>query len=201
MLKILITVALVLILTTSIYSQAADAKFGGAFRGGGGIGKSFSSNSVPLGAGTGKTFTTGPSGKVTPQETPKQTTPPSSSGSGGSTGPQSNFQGQGGPQSQFQQQPRSGFFGGGFGGGGMGGLGGFGNMLVSSIMGNIIGQALFGWMFPHPTAPVPVSAPAPAPAPTTTHSPAHTGINSTTANNPTQQFPYQAQQFNSTQIK
>ena len=47
-----------------------------------GVGKSFSSNSVPLGAGTGKTFTTGPSGKVTPQETPKQTTPsPSSSGS------------------------------------------------------------------------------------------------------------------------
>ena len=94
MFKILITVTLVLILTTSIYSQAADAKFGGGFRGGGfgglgggggGVGKSFSSNSVPLGAGTGKTFTTGPSGKVTPQETPKQSTPPpSSSGSSSS---------------------------------------------------------------------------------------------------------------------
>ena len=71
---------------------------------------------------------------------------------------------------------------------------------MSSIMGNIIGQAMFGWMFPHPTAaPVPVSSPTPTT--TTTQAPAHTGVNITTTNNSTQQFPYQAQQFNSTQIK
>ena len=70
---------------------------------------------------------------------------------------------------------------------------------MSSIMGNIIGQAMFGWMFPHPTAaPVPVSSPTPT---TTTQAPAQTGVNNTTSNNSTQQFPYQTQQFNSTQIK
>ena len=120
MFKILITVALILILTTSIYSQVVDARFGsfggrgfGGFGGGGG--KSFSSQSVPLGTGQGKTFTTSPSGKISPppQETTgsasKQSTP-SSSGNSGSNNPQSNFPPQG-PQSQFQQQPRSGFFG------------------------------------------------------------------------------------------
>jgi len=61
-------------------------------------------------------------------------------------------------------------------------------------MGNFIGQALFGWMFPHPA---PASAPASAPTPT----PAQTVVNNTSTNNPAQQYPYQAQQFNSTQHK
>ena len=205
MFKILITVALILILTTSIYSQV-DARFGGfgggGFRGfggfGGGGGKSFSSHSVPLGTGQGKTFTTSPSGKISPppqettQSASKQTTP----SSGSTNNPQSNFQPQG-PQSQFQQQPRSGFFGGGFGGGG---LGGFGSMLMSSIMGNFIGQALFGWMFPHPAQ---VVAPAPAaPTPSTIQAPAQKIVNNTTApNNSTFKTPYQDQQFSSSSIK
>jgi hypothetical protein len=68
-------------------------------------------------------------------------------------------------------------------------------------MGNIIGQAMFGWMFPHP-APVPIAVPAPA-APTPAPAPAQKIVNNTASstNNPAQQFPYQAQQFNSTQIK
>ena len=76
MYKILIAVALIIVLTTSIYSQA-DARFGG-FRGfsggggssfGGGLGKLFSSHSVPMGTGQGKTFTSSPSGKInSPQE-------------------------------------------------------------------------------------------------------------------------------------
>jgi hypothetical protein len=208
MLKILIAIALILILTTSIYSQV-DARFGGfggggfrggGFGGGGGAAKSFSSNSVPLGTGQGKTFTTSPSGKISPppQETThsasKQATP-SSSSSSGSSNPQSNFQSQ--PQSPFQQQPRSGFFGGGFGGGG---FGGFGSMLMSSIMGNFIGQALFGWMFPHP---VPVAAPAPtAPTQSAVQAPAQKVVNNTAStNNSTSKTPYQDQQFSSSSIK
>jgi hypothetical protein len=209
MFKILITVALILILTTSIYSQV-DARFGGfgggGFRGfggfGGGGGKSFSSHSVPLGTGQGKTFTTSPSGKISPppqettQSASKQSTPSSSSSSSGSNNPQNNFQPLG-PQSQFQQQPRSGFFGGGFGGGG---LGGFGSMLMSSIMGNFIGQALFGWMFPHPAQ---VVAPAPAaPSPSAVQAPAQKIVNNTvTTNNSTFKTPYQDQQFSSSSIK
>ncbi len=210
MFKILITVALILILTTSIYSQA-DARFGsfggGGFRGfggfGGGGGKSFSSQSVPLGTGQGKTFTTSPSGKISPppQETTgpasKQSTPSSSSGSSGSNNPQNNFQPQG-PQSQFQQQPRSGFFGGGFGGGG---LGGFGSMLMSSIMGNFIGQALFGWMFPHP-AQVVAPAPAASSSQSAVHAPVQKVVNNTAApNNSTFKTPYQDQQFSNSSIK
>lgn len=159
MLKGLITFALVLLLTTSIFSQI-DAK-GGGFRGGiggfgdGGGAKSFSSNSIPLGTGQGKMFTSSPSGKISPQESaqgPKQTESSSSIKSDLERNRQSQpSQQQQQPNSQFQQpQPRSNFFGGGLGGFG-GGLGGFGNMLMSSIMGNFIGQALFGWMFPHPS--------------------------------------------------
>ena len=177
-----------------------EAEFFGGFGGGGGGAKSFSSNSVPLGTGQGKTFTTSPSGKISPpqettQSASKQTTPSSSSGSS-SNNPQSNFQSQG-PQSQFQQQPRSGFFGGGFGGGG---FGGFGSMLMSSIMGNFIGQALFGWMFPHPA---PVAAPAPAaPSPSAVQAPAQKVVNNTAAtNNSTSKTPYQDQQFSSSSIK
>lgn len=149
MLKGLITFALVLLLTTSIFSQI-DAK-GGSFKGGGGFGgaKSFSSNSMPLGTGQGKMFTSSPSGKISPQESTqgsKQTGSSSTIKSDLERNRQSPQQQQQ-PNSQFQQpQPRSNFFGGGFGGG----LGGFGNMLMASIMGNFIGQALFGWMFPHP---------------------------------------------------
>jgi hypothetical protein len=181
MFKVLITITLILILTTSILSQA-EAKGVGGFRGGsfgGGFGgKSFSSNSIPMGTGQGKMFTTSPSGKINPQETtqqgPKQTassSPTSSSGSS-SNNPQNNFKSQpsSSPQSPFQQQPRSNFFGGGFGGG----LGGFGNMIMASIMGNFIGQALFGWMLPHPT---PVAAPAP------TQSSSVTPANNGTSNN------------------
>ena len=160
MFKVLITITLILILTTSIYSQT-EAKGVGGFRGGSfGGGKSFSSNSIPMGTGQGKMFTTSPSGKINPQETaqqgPKQTASSSpSSSSGSSNNPQNNFKPQPSfsSQSQFQQQPRSNFFGGGVGGG----LGGFGNMIMASIMGNFIGQALFGWMLPHPT---PVADPA-----------------------------------------
>src|SRR4051794_4359207 len=182
MFKVLITITLFLILTTSIYSQA-EAKGGGGFRGGSfGGGKSFSSNSIPMGTGQGKMFTTPPSGKINPQETaqqgPKQTassSPSSSSGSSSSSSssnnPQNNFKSQpSSSQSQFQQQqPRSNFFGGGFGG--------FGNMIMASIMGNFIGQALFGWMLPHPT---PVAAPAP------TQSSSVTSANNGTSNNQAQ---------------
>jgi hypothetical protein len=181
MFKVLITITLFLILTTSIYSQA-EAKGGGGFRGGSfGGGKSFSSNSIPMGTGQGKMFTTSPSGKINPQETaqqgPKQTassSPSSSSGSSSSSSsnnPQNNFKSQpSSSQSQFQQQqPRSNFFGGGFGG--------FGNMIMASIMGNFIGQALFGWMLPHPT---PVAAPAP------TQSSSVTSANNGTSNNQAQ---------------
>ena len=172
MIKALVTISLILILSMSIYSQA-DARLGG-FRGGGfsgfgglfgggfssssgGGAKSFSSNSIPLGTGQGKMFTTSPSGKIIPQETPqqgaKQTIPSSSSSAtGDNNGPQSTFQSQQ-PQGQFQ--PRSNFFGGG-------GFGGFGNMLMSSIMGNFIGQALFGWMFPHPASVAPSAPPHPS---------------------------------------
>ena len=162
MFKVLITTILFLILTTSIYSQA-EAK-GGGFRGGsfgGGFGgKSFSSNSIPMGTGQGKMFTTSPSGKINPQDTAQQgskqtasSTSSASSSSSSNNNPQNNFKSQSSSQSQFQQQPRSNFFGGG-----LGGFGGFGNMIMASIMGNFIGQALFGWMLPHPT---PVAAPAP----------------------------------------
>jgi len=48
----------------------------------------------PVGTGQDKTFTTSPSGKITPQETtqaPKQTTPSSSSSSSSSNNPQNNL--------------------------------------------------------------------------------------------------------------
>ena len=187
MLKILITIALILILTTSIYSQV-DARFGGFrsggfgggggfFGGGGGLSKLFSSHSAPLGAGQGKMFTSSPSGKISPQETTqsasKQTTP-SSSSSSSNNNPQSNFQSQ---QSPFQSQPRSNFFGGG------GGFGGFGSMIMTSIMGNFIGQALFGWMFPHPAYVV-----TPVPTHVVTPIPAQKVSNATIINNSTQKF-------------
>jgi len=184
----LIAVALIIVLTTSIYSQA-DARFGG-FRGfsgsggssfGGGMGKLFSSHSVPMGTGQGKTFTSSPSGKInSPQEAPAS----SSSGSAESSSPfgygnnhpsGSQYQ----QNSPFQTQPHSNFLGGGFGG--------FGQMLMSSIMGNMIGQAMFGWMFPHP-APVVVQHPATTtPTTTTTNTATHKESNST-HNNSTQKL-------------
>src|SRR3954454_22254523 len=102
MFNVLITITLILILTTSIYSQA-EAKGVGGFRGGSfGGGKSFSSNSIPMGTGQGKMFTTSPSGKITPQETtqqgPKQTA--SSSPTSSSNNPQNNFKSQ--PSSSSQ---------------------------------------------------------------------------------------------------
>src|SRR4051812_24653644 len=113
MFKVLITITLILILTTSIYSQV-EANGVGSFRGGsfgGGFGgKTFSSNSIPLGTGPGKMFTTSPSGKISPQETTPQgskQTGYSSSSSASSTSnnnPQNKFQSQP-SQSQFQQQP------------------------------------------------------------------------------------------------
>lgn len=176
MLKGSITFALVLLLTTSIFSQI-DAK-GGSFRGGGfgfGGAKSFSSNSMPLGTGQGKMFTSSPSGKISPQEStqgPKQTESSSTIKSDLERNRQSQQQQQQQPNSQFQQpQPRSNFFGGGFGGG----LGGFGNMLMASIMGNFIGQALFGWMLPHP---VPVVS-----SPPTTSSQQIVAPNNSSSNN------------------
>ncbi|MGN6350815.1 MAG: hypothetical protein ACTHL3_05070, partial [Candidatus Nitrosocosmicus sp.] len=111
MLKGSITFALVLLLTTSIFSQI-DAK-GGSFKGGGGFGgaKSFSSNSMPLGTGQGKMFTSSPSGKISPQESaqgPKQTGSSSTIKSDLERNRQSQSQQQQQPNSQFQQQqPRS----------------------------------------------------------------------------------------------
>src|SRR4051812_26146533 len=100
MFKVLITITLILILTTSIYSQT-EAKGVGGFRGGSfGGGKSFSSNSIPMGTGQGKIFNTSPSGKIIPQETtqqgPKQTasSSPSSSSGSSSNNPQNNFKSQ-----------------------------------------------------------------------------------------------------------
>ena len=134
-----------------------------------------------MGTGQGKMFTTSPSGKINPQETaqqgPKQTASSSPLVAAAAAAAiilkiilnHSLLL----PQSQFQQQPRSNFFGGGFGGG----LGGFGNMIMASIMGNFIGQALFGWMLPHPT---PVAAPAP------TQSSSVTPANNGTSNNQAQ---------------
>ncbi len=192
MLKILITVALIAVLTTSIYSQA-DARFSG-FRGfgggggigsgfGGGLGKLFSSHPVPMGTGQGKVFTSSPSGKISSPHEPTQSatsqTGPSSSPNGYGNNPQQDFRYQ--QQSPFQTQPHSNFLGGGFGG--------FGQMLMSSIMGNMIGQAMFGWMFPHP-APVVVQHPAastPTAITTTTTTAAHKESNSTN-NNSTQKL-------------
>ena len=65
-------------------------------------------------------------------------------------------------------------------------------MLMSSIMGNFIGQALFGWMFPHPA---PVAAPAPTPTPSTAQAPVQKVVNTTTTNNSTLKTPYQDKQF------
>jgi len=194
MFKILIAIFLVVVLTTSIYSQA-DARFGG-FRGfgggglgggngfGGGLGKLFSSHSVPLGTGQGKMFTSSPSGKISSPQEPTQSASrqigPSSSPSGYGNNPQQDFRYQ--QPSPFQTQPHSNFLGGGFGG-----FGGFGQMLMSSIMGNMIGQALFGWMFPHP-APVVVQHQAASTPATTTTTAAHKESNSTVNNNSTQKL-------------
>ena len=49
-------------------------------------------------------------------------------------------------------------------------------------MGNFIGQAMFGWMFPHPAVLYSFST-STCTVPTTTTTPAHTAVNNATPNN------------------
>ena len=186
MFKVLITITLILILTTSIYSQAEANGIGG-FRGGS-FGGGFGGKALVqiqylweqvkvrclLLLLQEKLTHKKLYNKVQNKLHPLLLLAAAAAAAAAANNPQNNFKSQpSSSQSPFQQQPRSNFFGGGLGGG----LGGFGNMIMASIMGNFIGQALFGWMLPHPT---PVSAPAP------TQSSSVTLANNGTSNNQAQ---------------
>ncbi|HEY6536499.1 MAG TPA: hypothetical protein VIY08_11990 [Candidatus Nitrosocosmicus sp.] len=143
MYKILAAVSLVIILTTSVYSQT-NAIFGSSLDSssnfGSGINKLFSSHSINLGKSRGKIFTLFPFEKISLSKLTSlsqlRQAMPISYAFGFSNNPQNDFRYQ--QISTVETQPHSNFFGGGFS-----------QLTILSMMNDFIGQGIFGWMSYH----------------------------------------------------